>query len=434
MQRLQRRGPPKHLERTLFINHKEDQMLDDRLRHLNLESRLKSMELDRERSKVRTELRNSRKKQITINEAISSGMVPADDAVFLCGGNRKQKLTSAQNEISGRRSSNAPGDIRRASAPPQRKNAVAQPPAMLRSLSNVQQHRGNNKMSSSNQFSRHPTILEHDEYDSSRPHDSKNSVFSNDTVGTYVLGEFEKISQVVPDILRALAKKKEKQQEADELARLKELRNDVVVDMDNIMDYEPDMNKVRKTVRAVKKLRHRMAISKKLETSRQHKSLDQMIKDKTEDIADNDQYTDGTCALMKRRLEKKRRESAPFLLDPQFSIRRLSLGSVGEISAGRRRLEVAPRRASSLSQLPGSLSRSATMLSVGSVCRLNSVGTDSSGDESPFIDEDLLVNRQRIMREIDKCRALQNRVDSFITSTRAYSIKPVTLREQIVPL
>lgn len=407
-------------------------MLDDRLRHLNLESRLKSMELDRERSKVRTELRNSRKKQITINEAISAGIVPADDAVFLCGGNRKQKLTSAQNEFSGRRPSNAPDDIRRASAPPQRKNGVAQPPAMMRSLSNVQQSRGN-KMSSSNQFSRHPTILEHDEYDSSRPHDRKSSVFSNDTVGTYVLGEFEKISQVVPDILRALAKKKEKQQEVDELARLKELRNDVVVDMDNIMDYEPDMNKVRKTVRAVKKLRHRMAISKKLETSKQHKSLDQMIKDKTENIADNDQYTDGTCALMKRRLEKKRRESAPFLLDPQFSTRRLSLGSVGEISAGRRPQEVAPRRASSLSQLPGSLSRSATMLSVGSVCRLNSVGADSSGDESPFIDEDLLVNRQRIIREIDKCRALQNRVDSFITSTRAYSIKPVTLREEIVP-
>ena len=90
MQRLNKRGPPKHLERTLFINHKEDQMLDCRLRNLNLESRLKLMELDREKGKVRTELRNSRKKQITINEAISTGLMLDGNSDVLYGGKRSR--------------------------------------------------------------------------------------------------------------------------------------------------------------------------------------------------------------------------------------------------------------------------------------------------------------------------------------------------------
>lgn len=398
-------------------------MLDYRLQNLNLESRLKLMELDREKSKVRNELRNSRKKQITINEAISTGLVPPDDADFLCGGKRStgNKLSSGQS------------DDRRSSAPPQRKFGVAETPSFSQSTSFVQPVRGNTKMSLANQFSRPPTILEHEEYDTNRNERTRVKL-GNDSVGTYVLGEFEKISQVVPDILRALAKKKEKQQEADEIARIKDLRNDIVVDMDKIMEYEPDMNKVRKTVRAVKKLRHRMAISKRLESSKNHKSLDQMIRDKTESIGENDEYTDGTCALMKRRLEKKRRESLPFALDPQYMQRRQSLtpAGVGDASFPRRHSETTMRRASSVSHLPGPLSRSSTMLSIGSVGRLNSVGSDS-GDDSPFIDEDVLVNRQRIMKEIDKYRSLQSKVDSFITKTSAYRINS-TLREELIPL
>lgn len=411
-------------------------MLDYRLQNLNLESRLKLMELDREKGKVRNELRNSRKKQITLNEAISAGLVPQEDTDFLCGRKRSHSnLSSAPNDgIIALRQSNDSIPGRRASAPPPRKNGVVESPSFSRSNSFVQQSHGKGKRSGGSQFSRPPTIFENEEYDGKKT-GKRNFQHRNDTVGTYVLGEFEKISQVVPDILRALAKKKEKQQEADELSRMKELRNDIVVDMDKIMDYEPDMNKVRKTVGAVKKLRHRMAISKRLETPKHHKSLDQMIKDKTESIGDNDEYTDGTCALMKRRLEKKRRESAPFVLEPQFMQRRQSLGPLGGAGdMGRRQSEPPLRRASSISQLPGALTRSSTMLSIGSVGRVNSVGTGTGDDESQFIDEDLLVNRQRVMKEIDKYRLLQSRVDNFITSTAAYRIHTAALREELIPL
>ena len=419
MQRLNKRGPPKHLERTLFINHKEDQMLDCRLRNLNLESRLKLMELDREKGKVRTELRNSRKKQITINEAISTGLMLDGNSDVLYGGKRsRNNSSSADND----------GDGRLSSAPSQRKNGVVEAPGFQRGTSSLQQQ----KLVGKTSVSRPPTIFENEEYEPNRK-EPRRFQLRHDSVGTYVLGEFEKISQVVPDILRALAKKKEKQQEADELKRIKELRHDTVVDMENIMEYEPDMNKVRKTVRAVTKLRHRMAMSKRLETPKHHKPLTQMIKDRTDSIGENNEYTDGTCALMKRRLEKKRRESEPCVLEPQFMQRRRSLGpGVGDSSVSRRQPEI-QRRASSVSHLSESMTRSSTMLSLGSVGRFNSHGSDSDGDDSPFIDEDVLVQRQRIMKEINKYRSLQSRVDNFITSTACIRMR-TPLRKVIIPL
>jgi len=58
--------PPKHLEKMLFINHKEDQLLQDRLDQLHIKSRIREIELDRERNSVRNELKESKKKQIPV--------------------------------------------------------------------------------------------------------------------------------------------------------------------------------------------------------------------------------------------------------------------------------------------------------------------------------------------------------------------------------
>lgn len=427
MPKLQKHGQSRNLEKMLFVNHKEDLVLDDKLRDLNMKSRLSIMDLDRERIKVRNEWRNSRKKQVTINEAISGGLVPDDGAAMFgkqpnMGSRRQSLFPKVQNNSKASDGRNA------TSAPPQRKlGAVDQRLSLSRGNSLIQ--RGHSRVSTTNQFTLQPAIPETEEYNAG--YNGERSIMrqdSRDSVGTYVLNEFEKMSEVVPEILRALAKKKEKQLEADERSRIRDMKDDIDVDlaMGNLLDYEPDMNKVRKTVRSVKKLRHRMAISKRLETKKHHKSLDQMIKDKTENLGDYDEYTDGTCSLMKRRLEKKRRESASFALDPSFMQRRQSSF---DNQGTPRRASVAPEAMRRGSTFPSPLARSSTTLGFGSMNRLNSFGKDSD-ESSPFIDEDVLVNRQRVLSEWEKYRCLQGKVEDFLITVPTGNI----VLEQIVPI
>ena len=433
MSRLHKKGPPKHLERTLFINHKEDLMLDDKLHNLSLKSRMSIMEMDRERIKVRNEWRKSRKKQITVNEAMSGGLLPPGDFNVPGGSpNPARKMSLFPNmQTNSRRqplSVNFAANNRNiSSAPAHRKNigdaTNMTSPSLSRSTSVIQN--GHTRVSTTNQFTKQAVIPEAD--DNGRDIMSRRG--SEGSVGMYVLDEFQKMSEVVPGILRALAKKKEQQLEADERARLREMKHDINVDlaMENLLDYEPDMNKVRKTVSSVKKLRHRMAISKKLETSKPQKSLEQMIRDKTDDTYEYNEYTDGTCALMKRRLEKKRRESAPFVMDPAFMQRRQSITNTADGIPAQRRGSVAldqMRRGSTvMSQFPGSLTRSATTISLRSM-------TDSDED-SAFIDEDVLMKRQRVMGELHKYRSLKNRVDQFLIDKPG----PVNaVMEEIIPI
>ena len=408
MQRGKKRGPPRKLEKMLFINHKEEQLLDARLTALRLQAKVKVMELDLERIKVRNEWRTSRKKQLTIKEAMSAGLL-SDDDVFV--------QSRFGRQVSDFKSS----DVNR---------NVVSAPALQGGLPLVSPRSagGHTRLSSTNQFSRQPTILEQEEYDPS---------VSDGSVGAYVLGEFEKISQVVPEILRTLAKKKEKQQEADERKRLKELGKSTNFDAiaELIDEYEPDMNKVRRTVGAVKTLRQRMSLSKRLEMPKKHKPLDQMIREKTEDIGENDEYTDGTCALMKRRLEKKRRESSGSVLEPGFMQRRGSLTGSEGLSSKRANAppEGLSRRSSSLSQLP-SMSRATTSLGLGISSRHSSVGLSDNEEESSFIDEDTIVNRQRIMRESNYYRALQMRVHRFIDSTRSSGRPTLPVYEKVTSI
>jgi hypothetical protein len=409
-------------------------MLDDKLHNLTLKSRMSIMEMDRERIKVRNEWRNSRKKQITINEAISGGLLPSGDFTVPGGSpNPARKMSMFPNMQAGSKrpsvSVNFESNNRNiSSAPAHRKTSDAsttQTPTLSRSTSFIPQN-GHTRISTTNQFTKQPAIPEADE----NGRDIMSRRGSEGSVGMYVLDEFQKMSEVVPGILRALAKKKEQQLEADERARLREMKHDINVDlaMENILDYEPDMNKVRKTVSSVKKLRHRMAISKKLETSKPQKSLDQMIRDKTDDTYEYNEYTDGTCALMKRRLEKKRRESAPFVMDPAFMQRRQSLTNSNSDGVPTQRrgsvaLDQMRRGSTAMAQIPGSLTRSSTTLSLRSM--------NESDEDSAFIDEDVLMKRQRVMGELHKYRSLKSRVDQFLIAKP----EPVNaVLEEIIPL
>lgn len=403
-------------------------MLDDKLHDLTLQSRLRIMEMDRERIKVRDEWRNSRKRQLTINEAMIDVHGPDGDVFPLGGGpqNSVRKMSLCQNMKTYSKRLNETLDMEtnmRLSTPaPQQINAGdahAQQPTISRSMSFIQPH-GHTRASLTKQFTKQPIIPKTCEYNIHK-HERNLTVRrdSNGAIGKYVLDEFQKMSEVVPGILRALAKKKEQQQEADERLRLRDMKNEINVDLaiDNLIDYEPDMNKVRKTVSSVKKLRHRMAASKKLEASKPQKSLEEMIRDKTQNLGEYNEYTDGTCALMKRRLEKKRRESTPFVMNTSFMQRRQS-AMIGTGGPPSRRGSLAPDQlirigSATTMQFPAPLTRSSTTLSLASTNRLNSFRMDSE-DESPFIDEDLLVNRQRVLAELDKYSSIKERVNQFV--------------------
>lgn len=62
-----KKRPPKYLEKSLLVNHKEDQLLVERLNDIHIRSRTREMELERERIKVRDEWKESRKRQIPVD-------------------------------------------------------------------------------------------------------------------------------------------------------------------------------------------------------------------------------------------------------------------------------------------------------------------------------------------------------------------------------
>ena len=423
MPRTNKMGSPKHLEKMLFINHKEDIMLDDKLHDLKLRSRYKVMELDRERIKVRTELRNSRKKNITLSEAITGGLLPKPEVhseensgttIF------EPSSLQGQNTKSGLGLS---GKYANRDADSARVYKKLDRPSFSRSTSFAEGiNNGRKGAPTTHRLSIHPLINEtHERRVSNISGQSRR--YSADTVGEYVLGEFEKMSQVVPDILRALAKKKEKQQEIDDqLSHVTTVPNP---DDINVMEYEPDMNKVRKTVMSVKTLRHRMAISKRLNSVKPQKSLEQMIKDKIDNAGENDEFTDGTCALMKRRLEKKRRGSGSECSDGQLVPRRHSMfASLPDSLGTRANTDRKPfsantgqlrNRSASIVQFPTILSRQTTSLGFGSPAKMGSLGFMLDLiDGAQVIDEDLLRNRQRVLRELDKYQLIQERIDKFL--------------------
>ncbi|XP_062581437.1 uncharacterized protein LOC134243223 [Saccostrea cucullata] len=242
-----KRRPPKYLEKMLLVNHKEDQLLQERLDDIHIRSRTREMQLERERIKVRDEWKESRRRQIPVDS------IPP--------------LVSPQNLPASRL--------------PQRKIGTVEKPKL---------HRG-----------------------TSLP-EGKDS----DNVNSYLLGEYRRMSEVIPSILLAISKKDEKKAKMPSLFPLQR------IDEKEHRNEEPDLHRITKLARSVKKIRENMSFQKKIDLNRPRLSLSKMFKEMHERRYETDQHTDGTCALLKRKLEKRRRESMPELDMTTLPMRRTS--------------------------------------------------------------------------------------------------------------
>jgi len=187
--------------------------------------------------------------------------------------------------------------------------------------------------------------------------------------------------------------------------------------------WEPDLDNISKTVSSVKAIKHNMAINKKLENSHPTISLAKVFKDIYAKEDHLDQFTDGACVLLKRKIEKRRRWSVSNGEPPAVMKRRHSsqeFTRVEPINTGVNRsassitnrrshsvsLPTLPRIGSNLS--PRSLSRCGTSFSAGA--RRN----NSSDKHTQFIDEDELLLQRRVAYELQKYEKIREKVDSFL--------------------
>lgn len=260
-----KKRPPKYLEKTLLVNHKEDQLLVERLNDIHIRSRTREMELERERIKVRDEWKESRRRQIPIDS------VPP--------------LPSVRDPVRP--------------LLPQRKLGTVEKPKFQRSISLTE---------------------------------GKDS----DNVNSYLLGEYRRMSEVIPSILLALSKKDEKKSKlvpSFPLHRIEEIEQ---------RDQEPDLHRITKLARTVKKMRENMSFQQKIDLNRPRMSLSKMFKDMHDQRHAIDQYTDGTCVLLKRKLDKRRRESMPELDANSLPVRRNSDTKEGQPSSSFHKSQSAP--------------------------------------------------------------------------------------------
>ena len=237
----------------LFINYKEDQILEDKLDQLHLESRIREIELDHERLNVRNEWRKSRRKKIPV-ESVSAHSSPAHSPVL----QRRKFSDGGEYRIA------ASGDAPKPSRP-----------------------------------------------ESSKTKDS------SDNVNAYLLGEYRRNSEVIPSILLALSKKEEKGKKSGVSVGYSQIVKNT--EISESPPLEPDLYRITKLARAVKTMRQNLAFSKKIDMNRPRMSLAKMFKDIHANRSETDQYTDGTCVLLKRKIEKRRRESMPNLEQPLAS-------------------------------------------------------------------------------------------------------------------
>ena len=241
------------MEKMLFINYKEDQILEDKLDQLHLESRIREIELDHERLNVRNEWRKSRRKKIPV-ESVSAHSSPAHSPVL----QRRKFSDGGEYRIA------ASGDAPKPSRP-----------------------------------------------ESSKTKDS------SDNVNAYLLGEYRRNSEVIPSILLALSKKEEKGKKSGVSVGYSQIVKNT--EISESPPLEPDLYRITKLARAVKTMRQNLAFSKKIDMNRPRMSLAKMFKDIHANRSETDQYTDGTCVLLKRKIEKRRRESMPNLEQPLAS-------------------------------------------------------------------------------------------------------------------
>lgn len=330
--------------------------MQDRLARIHLRSRFREIELDRERIKVREELRDSKKKQIPIDNPL----------------------------------------VRHDTMSPR-----ARPPMS----------------------SRKATALSEMTY----------STLEDAGPNAYLLGEFRRLSEVIPAILMALSAKddnKKHKTKSGTRHRTENVPQSKTVST-SVQDYEPDLHRITKLVRTVKTLRHNMAINKKLEFTKPTTSLAKMFKEIYEKEDDLDQYTDGACVLLKRKMEKRRRGSLPHLKPSVLrrhsayelsTTEKLNSNNTGLGSSSRERL--IPSNGRNSAMLPA-LQRTPSVTTLPRITRsissMSVVGVRSSDspDAKMFIGQDELVQRKRVAFELNKYERLREKVDRFLVPQNA---------------
>ncbi|XP_025099617.1 uncharacterized protein LOC112567222 isoform X2 [Pomacea canaliculata] len=281
--KLEGRQGPKHLEKMLFTNNREEERLQRHLQELNNSSRLRGMELDREKVEVHNEMRLSRRR----NSAPSLVIPPADS----------HAETTAAPESAPVASSLGPKPFARGAGPATSK-------------------------------SRQPA--------------------ETDPANEYLLTEFKRVSEVIPNILNSLNRPEDKcaaggdNQKRDN-SRWKatlmaagrrgslagvgggaaplttpRLVPDEALTRAGTRETpgEPKIANIVNMIRKIKSLRGDMAANKRAELMRSKTTFKDLLKNIQEEESkggDCDTYTDGACSLLRRKMYKARRASCPVL-------------------------------------------------------------------------------------------------------------------------
>ncbi|XP_063403701.1 uncharacterized protein LOC134687379 isoform X1 [Mytilus trossulus] len=340
-------GPPKYMEKMLFINHKEDQQLQYKLEQLHLKSRDREIEMDLAKNRVEKEWKQNSKKQITISE-LNNAMGKYNRNGFI--------PDTATRARARRTSARAAQDL---------------------------------------------------------------------SVNDYLIEEHRKLSSVIPEILTALTIPKNQNS--------KQLVPDApLYQQENVTDL--DVNKIVKMTHAVKILRKN--ISTRMKANEHQPPLTVVLRPSRSD-GDLNVYTNGACALMKRKIDRKRKQSnsnyelppsmqrklaalEKQMSDPRRQSVMASIPDVSKLKSQQKRHSVcvpALQRSQSIAALPPipttpGMLRSLTNVSMNS--GLDHRRKNSSEGNSQTIDEDELRSRQKIAMEMERYDAVRNKITNFL--------------------
>ncbi|GFO13552.1 hypothetical protein PoB_004005700 [Plakobranchus ocellatus] len=265
---------PKHLERMLFVNHKEEQNLKRRLEAIATSGRVRSNELDRERIKMRNVWRyNSRLSHTHIAPLL--GQIPS----------------LIKKEV--QRPNDAIDPVNMHLLREYRKNCQIIPSILSALTKDSQQHDSDAQRDEPNK----------EDITEKRQRDQKQINTRRD-----MKQKFSRLSSVSG----AMARRNRKRQisasgeESEGIAISNEEDDDVI---DGSLSDQPDSSKVTQLVKDITKLRTEISANKKVDLKRAKVSFQDMLRGvhaQRRRDSESDTYTDGACALLRRKMHKLR--------------------------------------------------------------------------------------------------------------------------------
>lgn len=239
------------------------------------------------------------------------------------------------------------------------------------------------------------------------------------SVNDYLIEEHRKLSTVIPEILRALTipKNQERKQLIPETTSYQQ--SDVI---------DLDVNKIVKMTQAVKVLRKN--ISTRMKANDHQTPLTLALRPNSSGTELN-VFTNGACALMKRKIDKKRKKSTDSYELPPSMQRKLAalekqmsdprrqsvIASIPDVSKLKKRhsvcvpaLQRAHQKVNMLPPIPSTpgMMRSLTNLSLATTVK----GTNEGNSQT--IDEDELRARQKIALELERYDAVRHKINRFL--------------------